>query len=246
MQRYTLIIIITAFFGCNDYSKENDSYENETLQIIKTEKFKDTLLDVPIDTFSIPSKQFIEVVSFLDSLNFAHDTARIKKVPYYWERIKSNNIFMIKTVPFFKMDTLTNPIFEYLYRNLNDKFEYSENSMNYWERNISKQIIKERIFNKVKNITGFYFRDKTIPNIKKGELWTDGFIEEWEFYDIDDAKKAEETLINENLYGLIYFNSIAFVNRQDNYLYTYYSRSSWADRRMNEVFKEIIKKQNKK
>jgi hypothetical protein len=39
---------------------------------------------------------------------------------------------------------------------------------------------------------------------------------------------------------LIYFNSIAFVNRQDNYLYAYYSRSFWAGRRLTKVFKEII------
>jgi len=245
MQRYTFIIIIlTAFFGCNDYSNENDSYEDKLLPKIKIDTLIDISQEIQIDTFSVPSKQLIKVVSFLDSLNFIHDTIRIKKVPYYWERIKSSKIFIIKTIPFFKMDTLSNPIFYYLYRNSNNKFKSSKNSRNYRERNISKKIIKERIFNKVKNITGFYFRDKTIPNIKKGELWTDGFIDEWEFDNIDDTKKAEETLINENLYRLIYFNSIAFVHRQDNYLYTYYSRSSWATKRMNKVFEEIIYKQN--
>jgi hypothetical protein len=69
--------------------------------------------------------------------------------------------------------------------------EYPKNTTNYFEQTISRQIIIDRTFHKVKNITGFYFRDRISPLIEKGELWTDGFIEEWEFKNTVDAKRAE-------------------------------------------------------
>jgi hypothetical protein len=247
MQRLTIIIIImTVFFGCINQSEKKTDSVIEPDSISKIDTITDTIFELKNDTFSVPTKQFIEIVAFLDSSNFVPDTARIKGVGYYWQRIKTNEVIKINSIPFFKMDTLTNPVFEYLYRNANNKYDYPENSRNYWERNISKQIINNRIFHRVESITGLFFRDKNIPDVKNGELWTDGFIEEWKFESIEDAIKAEETLKNDNLYYLIYFNSIAFVNRNENYLYTYYSRSCWADRRLENFFKEIIEIQNKK
>jgi len=245
MQRLTIILIIlTVFLGCTNQSEKRTDSVTEHDSISKMDTITDTISESKVDTFSVPTKQFVEIVAFLDSSNFVPDTVRIKEVGYYWQRIKTNTVFKINSIPFFKMDTMTNPVFDYLNRKANDNYKYSERTTNYWEREISKQIINNRIFHRVESITGLFFRDKNIPDVKNGELWTDGFIEEWKFESIDDAIKAEETLKNKNLYWLIYFNSIAFVNRKDNYLYTYYSRSCWASRKLNKVFKEIIEKQN--
>lgn len=207
-----------------------------------TSKQKDNL--VSADTFSIPTKLFVDIVSIFDSAGFKADTNRIKKVPYYSWTVKSSQIFSIHSIPFYKMDKETNPVFSYLKRHSQDTFNYPRHSTNYWEDSISKMSIKKGIFKKVNTITGFYFTEK-IPS----GLQTDGFIEEWVFPTVTDAQTAETTLTKRDnssspIYYFIYFNSFSQVFRKENHLYIYYSRADWDGRLLEKLYEQVIKKIN--
>lgn len=220
------IFLLFALLGCSDNPKNNSKVFNETVSTAHTDS----------DTFQVPTKFFIDIKSVLDSSFFIPDTTKIKTIEYYWRNVKTNPVFIVQNIPFYKMDTVTNPIFLFL----NNHPEASQQQP--INDSIIKSFIDRRTFHKVKHITGLYFRTKK----KNTDLLTDGFIEEWVFENSQDAEKAEAALTTlfgkSKMYYFIYFNSIAYVCRKDNSLYTFYSRAGWEDRRMEKLFKEIIKR----
>ena len=188
------------------------------------------------DTFSIPTKSLIDIVAIFDSAGFSADTNRIKKVGYYAWTVKTSPVFVIRQIPFYKMDTTTNPIFNFL--------KHGTYNLHYAQvDSLLHQGQLKKIFNKVKSITGYYFTAKTTSSLQ-----TDGFVEEWEFSNPTDAQSAETTLTKRDnsspAYYFIYFNSFAQVFRNEKYLYTYYSRSDWDAKLLDKLYEQIIKKVN--
>ncbi len=188
-------------------------------------------------TFSIPTKFFFDMVSIFDSAGFRADTNRIKKVGYYSWTIRTSPVFVSRQIPFYKMDTTINPIFDYV------KHGGYMNSIKQDSPRKKGQLSKA--INKVKTITGFYFTEKKKTPMS---VQTDGFIEEWEFFTVTDAQSAEIALTKADnsspTYYFIYFNSFAQIFRKDKYLYTYYSRADWDGKLLEKLYGQVIKKTN--
>lgn len=247
MLRLTYSLLIPAVL-CSCTSK--DVAENEehvpvdSTSLLRGDTQSPTIHKETQGSLQTPTDRFIDITDFLDSCGFIPDTARVKKVPYYWVFLRTNRIEVTQGRPFYLMDTISNPVFTFL--------NMQNPAMDYWERpnkgalldSLCLSFLTQRIFHNVESVLGYYFRDKSLPSLDFNGLTTDGFIEEWKFSNESEAIKVEMALNGGNypLYRFIYFNSICNLVRSKNHLYLMYSRSSWADREINKLFEDIVKK----
>lgn len=222
MKQFILLFtILMIFFSCSD---RQPGEIKDSILIVDSTTEAESIVE---DTFSHPSNFFLHIIhDFVIPSHFVSDTNRIKKVPYYFGSIQTSSIFMADNYPFYKMDTATNRVFNYL--------KFGTGNLHYTGQDSIRKAGKlYKILSKVNSITGFYFTENQVKDTR-----TDAFIEEWVFNTDVGAKKAEDEL--KNIYQFVYFNSFAHVFRRGNYLYTFYSRSTWAAKRLEKMYDGII------
>ncbi|HEY0031311.1 MAG TPA: hypothetical protein VGC65_11170 [Bacteroidia bacterium] len=228
---FPLLLLINVI-GCSPAEQQNVS-DIAPDSVIRTATDPIQKQNTPsiVEAFETPSAFFLAATTYLGSCGFTPDTVRALKVGYYNRWTKNSKIFLIRKTPFFKEDFESNAAFKFT-------DHYNENTAAD-SLKILLASYKEDFY-KVKNITGFYFRDKTSPSLNFGNLTSDGYLEEWEFKNAKDAEKAEAGL--KDIQWEVYINSIILISRKDKYLYTLFSRSDWDAKRLEKIYKEIIKR----
>lgn len=91
-------------------------------------------------------------------------------------------------------------------------------------------------FRKVKNIWGYFYRNKFKTN-----LISDGVIEQWEFGNAEDAEEVLQE-ISTSRGDIIYFNTMPFFCRIDNKLIIFQTRAMAFSYDQKAVFQKFIEK----
>lgn len=228
MKYSTLIFaILSLFIAC---SEEQSKINSEQLPLHELPIIQNDSLT---KKFSVENKKpqtaLLSIVPFLDSCGFFSDTNRIKKTIFYHRWINNSKVILIQEIPFYISKPETSPFVS----NIDDRIHLLRyNQYAHADTNSIKQDFADsrKDFLKAKNITGYYFT----YNYKGlgGGAVDDGYIEDWEFENEIQAKKAVNTL--EKIGFELYCNCFHIISYCNNHMYTLVSRTY--------VGKELAKK----
>jgi len=148
-----------------------------------------------------PSVELISFTKVLNDLDWRADPNRLKKVSGYKE-LKNNNLEFFDSIPFYRI--------EFNNARLNSKL--------FKTRFAKRDEFDFEIFKNAKSIWGYFYRGE-----KKGDIISDGVIEQWEFNNTSYAKKAFDLMKKSGFE--IYFNTNPYFFRVENKLYVFQTRA---------------------
>jgi hypothetical protein len=185
--------------------------------------------DTAIVVNSITESNFIEIntpcpevqnfVLSLDNSKWIADTNRLNKKSIYPE-LDRENIKYFSNKPFYPID-----------------FEDSRLNISY-KRGMFNSTFNTSDFDNfksVKNIWGYFYRDKNADG-----LITDGVIEQWEFDSDEKAKKAFNKF--RTIGDLVYFNTMPYFYQIDNKLIVFQTRAMKFSFKQKELFDQFKKR----
>jgi hypothetical protein len=192
----------------------------------------DTLQAITSDTTKeqqIVTKEFLNLVKFIDSSGFISDSARFTKT-YNQENqtrpIKIDNYFFYEL----RLEE-TVPISEF-YPRVKGRTEFENerkpeiDSVEWkrWQEWRNRWELDYSLFEKVEKIVSYFYVEKTLLNGTGDGTYYDGIIEEWKFPDTKSAKDAAEELAKKET--KVYVNRGAYVCYLGDYMYVFHSRSA--------------------
>ncbi|CAL2101704.1 conserved protein of unknown function [Tenacibaculum sp. 190130A14a] len=219
-------IILIAFLiicSCKRVLEENskDSTQKNDIKTVITE---DSIIskekeEKTVIYKSIPIPELIEFVKEIEKSNWIPDTLRLRKKRLY-EYLGEKTLF--SDYPFYKID--------YQNTDLKRANDFDPKLLN---KLSTKLDIK--LFKNAKSIWGYFYRDKN-----GGNTISDGIIEQWEFENEEEAKKALEQI--QPAGHFVYFNTMPFHCRIKNYLITFRTRAMMFSYDQKKIFEEFKNK----
>ncbi len=171
------------------------------------------------DIYSGPSRQFLRLVQQIDTAGYTWDTTQIKKVTSYF---RIDSITQVDNYVFYKMNFMYHLILNHDY------------SMQNSTEPLELQKIIGKYFANTTSIFGYYYRQKS----KTGRI-VDGYIEEWLFPTVEDARNA--VLRAGWLQYHIYTNTVFSSCQIENRIYIFYT-CDWGFRGpMQKFFNRFVK-----
>lgn len=231
MKPLSLIISILIFLWCYSEDKTKDktistqiaeqnaikvnSDSSELVIEVESEKRDSVSEDLLANA---PCVELQDFVADIESLKWISDTVRLKKVEIYGE-LNRQKIEYFNNRPFYSID-----------------FENSRLNKAYNEEFYGKHFdsLDFELFKGVKNIWGYFYRDKEATN------WiSDGVIEQWEF---ESEEKADNALREILKFGfIVYFNTNPYFCRIRNKLIIFQSRAMAFSYDQESVFEKFVK-----
>lgn len=216
MKQLLASILLLFAWSCKDTGEKLSG----TKEII----IKDSLIDKPVQKQEYDSlikaksvsksMALNEVVTFVNKMEkqgWISDTIRLKKLHQY-KYLQRDSVLYIKNQSFYKIDF---------------KNTWPGKMMDVWED------VDCTPMQKAKSIMGYFYYTK-----EKNNFRSDGVIEQWEFEDETQAKKAFELI---QKYGnRIYFNTNPFACRIKNYVIIFQTRAMAFSYNQKEVFEKFI------
>jgi hypothetical protein len=191
---------------------------------IKTAKLTKEAKPKKVDSVSkqiITNSPCIELQKFvvdIEKMNWVSDTTRLNKVSIYKE-LNREKIKYFNERPFYTIS------FE------NSRLNKAYNS-GMFKSNFNPFDFK--LFKGVKNIWGYFYRDK------KGSNWiSDGVIEQWEFETQNQANKAFKKMLKVG--DFIYFNTNPYFCRVRNKLIIFQARAMAFSHDQKPLFEKFVK-----
>jgi hypothetical protein len=215
--RFFIIIVIPGFISCSDEMKKEPA---DHIDFLKDTTFVQEDRSTP-GSFTVPSRQFLDLVKQIDSSGFIWDTARIKKVVHYF---RDDSIIIAENYVFYKMKPEHSYIIEFYNTHRNDQ----ESSF------FRDALIKKEYFDKAISIVAYYYRQK-----EKSDLITDGFIEEWRFPTPRDAENALRDV--DHVKAVVFFNTESFTCRIAERVYVFHVRASGFSIQLKKFFQRFVK-----
>lgn len=153
--------------------------------------------------------EILTFVGKMEQQRWISDTLRLKKLHQY-KYLSTNSIHYINSYPFYKV----------AFDDARINIDISDD---------------DRVFmQQAQSIVDYFYYSN-----KKSDFISDGIIEQWEFNDEEQAKKALNIIRD---YGInIYFNTNPFACRVKNYLIIFHTRAMAFSYDQKNVFKEFIK-----
>lgn len=230
MRRLGIIIILILLWSCSENKSKNKTgvtqkadqstvqIETDTTQLEdkkNTEK-KDSIDQQIIE--NVPCLELQEFVIEIESLNWVSDPTRLNKIGIYGE-LNRQKVKKFKNKPFYQID-----------------FENSRLNKAYnWEiYNRHFDSLDFELFKGVKNIWGYFYRDKEATD------WiSDGVIEQWEFESEKQADKALRQILKSGF--IVYFNTNPYFCRIRNKLIIFQSRAMAFSYDQKPIFEKFVK-----
>lgn len=206
MRKFLILNILLLTISCN-------KRETPVIQDIE-EKSNKTIPDQTVKSIDRPTRNFVVIVRFLDSLGYKSDTTRVAKLKNYKELLDSE-VHFFGTFPFYKVD--------------------KEKSKVLWWNTIARDkqdSIDTEIFRKAENVWGYYYQKEESKNIK-----LDGAIEQWMFRDSVTAQSAIDKL--KTIYPLPYFNTQPYYTTEGQYLFIFHTRADAFSYQQKEFFNKF-------
>ena len=199
MKKTTYVLLFTLL-ACYSCSQKNTQEKPASVDIDTVLGEFDLQEEIPIIT-----PRFLSLIQHIDSSGYLFDTLRF---------MSDKIIEVDKYILFEEEKEKTDPFF---FKAENDREEDMYVGL---LKNFDLTPLK-----KAQKVMFYYFK-KIEPDIINGTRWyPDGIIEEWTFDNETDAEKAAKELID-SPWGVIYFNTGAFVCQKENNMYIFYSRAS--------------------
>lgn len=174
----------------------------------------------------IVTKEFLDLVKYLDSLGFIGDSARFQKT---YRRVNQQRPLKIENYLFYEL-TLeeTVPILEHDFL-VGDRTAFEENRMDStelkrWNEWRERWEINKPLLVKVEKIIAYFYVEKSLFDGTGSGTYYDGIIEEWKFPDIQSAKDAADDLSKKET--MVYINRGAYICYLDKYMYVFHSKSA--------------------
>lgn len=172
----------------------------------------------------IATKEFLDLVTFIDSCGYKSDTLRAGKT---YEHHDPSQIKAVKDYFFYNVKLKDTPPYrtrDFLFRraeNINSEDTINQQRMDEWRE---RWEMNYSLLEKVQRIIAYFYVIKQ-PIAGNGlKTYIDGIIEEWTFPDSVSAKNAAEDLAEKET--MVYVNRGAYVCYLENYVYVFHSRSA--------------------
>lgn len=220
------IIAIFSIIACANPPKNNClKNELDSLSITKN----DTSITKILGTSSMEqtiTKDFLDLIEFIDSSGFIFDTIRFRKTyrsSYQLQPIRFDKYFLYKlkfeeTVPIQefangikRMDEIDKELYDTSHFKVKDDWKLK------WEP-------KYALLEKVESVYQYFYIDKSFHSKNSIGTFNDGLIEEWKFPDANSAREASNDLALKT--KMIYVNRGAYICYKDKYMYIFHSRSA--------------------
>lgn len=224
-QLQVLIISVICLFGCYGNSEVGkatgqkaphllppDTIENLTKEEIKNTKSKEEQLE------NQPCIEIQKFVFQIEQLGWISDTNRLKEVQIYPE-LDRDQISYFNSKPFYQIafeESSLSKVKNRISEGSSDSFDYE-------------------FFKRVKNIWGYFYRDKGAT-----EMISDGVIEQWEFGSEEEAKEGLKR-IKRIGFG-VYFNTNPYFYRIRNKLIIFQTRAMAFSFDQKSIFEEFERK----
>jgi hypothetical protein len=170
--------------------------------------------EVPELRLDRPTRAFMALVKYLDSLGYNSDTSRVKKLHNYKE-LSRGKIILFDSFPFYSIG--------------------KENSKILSWNNIAREktdSIDVSVFLKARSLWAYFYR-----KVPAQELSVDGVIEQWKFSNESEAKEAVQQL--ESVYPLPFFNTEPWYAIHREYLFVFHTRASAFSYTQHNFFKRF-------
>lgn len=151
-----------------------------------------------------PSPLLVKMAGYLDSMGYAADTIRAKKVGY---ATRTEKLFF-KSMVFYKQPVPPPHLFDT--RGRPQGYD-----------GIDTTTIRKDLFSKATSLISYCYFEKHPDD----DLVRDGVIDEWRFETKEDAEKAG--LEMNRIKRLIYFYTAAYVARHENVVYVFHNRAAF-------------------
>ncbi|HKC68856.1 MAG TPA: hypothetical protein VKG26_11545 [Bacteroidia bacterium] len=200
-----LLLLVLAFVinACNNNPPKENKVTVTMKQIDLVAPLVDSVETTSLDNSNQPSRLFIDMTNYLDSIGFTYDTMRIKKVNYF----NNHDCFISDTKVFYNLTPKKTMVFSTL--------RFIQTCCN-----IDTATINFSVFKPVKNIYGYFYSEK----IKSDDFICDGVIEEWQF---SSDKEADNAAIEINrIKRCVYFNTASYLSRYGKSLFIFHTRAS--------------------
>ena len=174
----------------------------------------------------IVTKEFLNLVKYLDSLGFIGDSARFQKT---YRHVNQQRPLKIENYLFYEL-TLeeTVPILEHDFL-VGNRTAFEENRMDStelkrWNEWKERWEINKPLLEKVEKIIAYFYVEKSLFDSTGRGTYYDGIIEEWKFPDTQSAKNAADDLSKKET--RVYINRGAYICYLNKYMYVFHSRSA--------------------
>jgi hypothetical protein len=226
---FVFFFSVVCFVSCGDRPTESGLQSSQDEDSIATIRpTNDRILDsvsttVSADETKTPSALLMEFTNYLDSIGYAYDTVRIKKIPYFNGHLSIyDDEFMNGDKLFYKLTPEKTMLFRCKER-IAALTGVDTSSIHY------------ELFARVRSITGYFYCEKKAEK----DFVYDGAIEEWTFASV---KEADEAGMEINRFKfVVYFHTGAYIARQKNKLYICHNRASFEF-----IYKKVLKRFEKK
>ncbi|MFI5141579.1 MAG: hypothetical protein ACHQII_04405 [Bacteroidia bacterium] len=198
-----LFILAFVLTACNNTTPKENKVTATTKQANLVAAPVDSVETTSVDNSNQPSRLFIDMTNYLDSIGFTYDTIRIKKVNYF----SNHDCFIFGTKAFYKLTPKKIMVFSTL--------PFIQNCCN-----VDTATLKFSVFNSVKNIYGYFYSEKN----KSDNFIIDGVIEEWQF---SSDKEAQNAAIEINkIKRCVYFNTASYLSKYGKSLFIFHTRAA--------------------
>lgn len=241
MTRSYYIIISILLVSCSENGIDSKKIEIQDSTSIFQETPKDSLKRNEVYRKEV-SEEFMDLVMFIDSMNYRWDTLRAKKT---YEHHDSSEYKITNGYLFYEIQLQNTAPYknrEFIKRQLSN-IELSD-TLNYnrmigWRERWG---IDTNLLDQVKSIKAYFFVTKE-PYINNGiKTFVDGTIEEWKFPDTLIAKSVAKDIADKA--SRVYINTGAYVCYLDEYVYVFYSRSAGFYTPLKRFWNYLIDQQN--
>lgn len=217
------ILLVAILISCGNTEQRSITAKKDTISVQKDTLVNKNLIERENKKNQIiPQKIFIELVMYMDSLDYHYDTVRVSEVAGYSE-YESGSIFYCNGYPFYQLS-------------FNEHIVKRMVGADYSGERLNNDTLYYSDVKKVKKILGYYWKF----SLKNSGMVPDGCIEEWEFENEQVAKNANEYF--QKNYPWPFFNTRPFYLLDSRFLYIFSSRAMGFSMRNEKFYKWMLKK----